>query len=167
VEHGTHPSITDLFWPAVNFLLFLWLLVRFVRGPVQEFFRARTERIREGLLAGSRARQEAEDLRQKLQQDIEELPALRDRLRSDVRSTAERQREKLLESAQSTAARIRKDAGLIAAQEIAAARRGVRSEVIDEAVRQARELVRAAAGPDDQQRLVREFVHQATAGGAR
>lgn len=159
VEHGAHhPSITDLVFPAINFGLFLGLIIWKGRGPIKEYFRARTESIRDALAAGANAREEAQKLRAQLQRDLADLPALRERLKNDLRSAAERERDVLLTQARNVAERIRSDAKLLADQETAAAKREVRNEVIEEAIRSATAIVRQSLTPADQERFVRDFV---------
>jgi F-type H+-transporting ATPase subunit b len=161
-EHGTgQPTPWDLIWPTpvvANFLIFVFLLVYYLRGPAREYFRARTARLREALAAGARARSEAESLRAELARAVREMPALRERLRADVRTTAEEQRRAILELGARAAERIRSDARVLAEQEVVAAREALRAEVVEEAVRQATVLIRAAMRPEDQERLVGEFV---------
>jgi F-type H+-transporting ATPase subunit b len=165
VDHHEHvPTIATLIWPVVNFSLFALLLVRFLAGPIREFFRERAGRLREELLAGDRARQEAEALRAQLAHDLADLPSLRDRLKADLRATAERQRERVFEVARQAAERIRNDSKLLAEQEVARARRELRNEVIEAATGKAMELVRGAIQPQDQDRFVREFVSGTGAG---
>ena len=158
---GPPPTAGDLVWPALNFVLFVALLVRFLREPTREYFRARGERLSQALEAGARARAEAEALRAQLARDIADLPALRERLRADLLATAEQEREDLLERARRAAEHIKSDAALVAEQELAAAMQAVRTDVIDEAVRQATTLLRHALRPDDQARFVHEFVSRA------
>jgi F0F1-type ATP synthase membrane subunit b/b' len=150
-EHAAHhPTVWDLFWPlplVPNFLIFLGLMIYLLRGPIREFFRERTARLREALEAGARARQEAEALRAQLARDVAELPAARERLRADLRAA------------------IRTDARALAEQEFAAARQALRAEVIDEAIRQATATIRTAIRPEDQERFVNEFVGGAGASG--
>jgi len=160
-EHGSPAGPSDLLWPVPNFILFVGLLVYFLRGPIREFFRDRTARLREALAAGARARDAAAALRAELARDVENLPRVLERLRADLRSTAERERENLLELGRQAAARLRADARLLAEQEAAAAREALRAEVIDEAVRQAIAVLRSAIRPDDQERFVRDFVASA------
>jgi F-type H+-transporting ATPase subunit b len=161
-EHGVphHASIGDLVLPTVNFLLFAFVLVRFLAGPVREYFRARTERLREALEAGARARQEATALRATLLRDIERLPAVKEQLRNDLRVTAERERETIVAQARQVAERLRTDARLLAEHEFSAAREGLRAEVIEETIRQATAVLRDVVRPDDQVRFVREFVQR-------
>ena len=163
-HHAEHvPTIASLLFPAINFAIFATLLVRALAGPVREFFRARTERLREELASGDRARREAEALRAQLASDLADLPNLRARLKADLMATAERERDRMLAHARQTAERIRNDAKILADQEVATARRMLRDEVIAGAIREATDLVRAAAQPTDQDRFVQEFVSSAGA----
>ncbi len=158
-EHAAHhATVGDLLWPALNFAIFVAVLVRFLRPAAVEYFRARAARLREALQAGARAGAEAEALRATLARDVENLPALRAQLRADLRATAEREREALLALGRTAAERMRSDARLLAEHEFAAARAALRAEVIEEAVRQATALIRQAIRPEDQERFVREFV---------
>jgi len=158
-QHAVHhATVGDLLWPTLNFVIFVAVLVHFLRAPAVEYFRARTARLREALQAGARARAEAAALRATLARDVENLPALRAQLRADLRATAEREREALLALGRTAAERMRSDARLLAEHEFAAARAALRAEVIEEAVRQATALIRQAIRPEDQERFVREFV---------
>jgi F-type H+-transporting ATPase subunit b len=159
VEPGIHePSIAELLFPAINFAIFAFVLVRFLAGPIREYFRERTERLRDGLAAGTRAQREAEELRAQLARDLDALPGIQERLRSDLLATAEEARAKLLAQGRDAADRIRADARLVAEQEAESARRAVRTEIVDEAIRQATVLVQDELKPDDQARFVRDFV---------
>jgi len=163
-EHAAnHATVGDLLWPTLNFVIFVAVLVRFLRPAAVEYFRARTARLREALQAGARARAEAAALRATLARDVENLPALRAQLRADLRATAERERDALVALGRTAAERIRADTRLLAGHEFATARGALRSEVIEEAVRQATALVRQAIRPEDQERFVREFVASAGA----
>ena len=60
MEHGAHHAgIGDLLFPLINFAIFAFVVVRFAGGPIREFFRARTERLRDALAVGARAREES------------------------------------------------------------------------------------------------------------
>src|SRR5689334_10489776 len=99
-EHGGHPvaGIGDLLWPVANFVPFAVFLGYYLRGPVREFFRSRSARIREALEAGMLARRAAEKLRSELEEEIRNLPTLRERMRADLRATAEHERALLIEA---------------------------------------------------------------------
>jgi len=164
-EHGAHPGIGSLGWPVVNFLIFAGLIIWKLPGPVREFFRERTARLRDALAAGRRALAEAEETRAALERDIRELPGTIAHLKADIHSTADRARANLLDVARRAADRIRADARLLSEHEVAAARHALRTEVVDEAVRQATDLIRGGIRAEDQQRLVRDFVQSAGTAG--
>lgn len=163
-HHAEHaPTIATLFWPTINFAIFVTLLVRGLSGPFREFFRARAERLREELATGDRARREAEALRAQLAADVADLPASRQRLKADLQATAERERDRMLAQARQAAERIRNDAKVRADQEVATARRMLRDEVVAAAIAQATELVRTATQSSDQDRFVQDFIRSAGA----
>ena len=164
MEHGApHATIADLLWPAVNFSLFVFIMIRALRGPLREYFRERTERLKAALEAGARARRDAEAVRAELARELANLPALRERMKADLRSSAEQEGARLVEQGRQTAERIKADARLLADQEGRNARQALRTEVIDETIRAATALIRGTLGTADQERFVREFVQGAGA----
>jgi F0F1-type ATP synthase membrane subunit b/b' len=128
VEHGAEhlPAISELIYPAINFILFTTLLVRALSGPIREYFRERAQRLREELAAGDRARRDAEALRAQLARELADLPATRERLKADLFATAERERDQVLAMAKQNAERIRTTLACFADQEVAAARAAAR-----------------------------------------
>ena len=160
-EHGAHPGVGSLLLPLINFLLFAAVIIWKLPGPVREFFRQRTARLRDALAAGKRALAEAEEIRAALERDVRELPGTIANLKADIHSTADRERANLLAVARRAADRIRADARLLAEHEVGAARHGLCTEVVEEAIRQATDLIRGGIRGDDQERMVREFVQSA------
>jgi len=152
-----------MLWAVLNFLLFVALLVHFLRAPIRDYFRTRGERLIEALAAGARARQKAEALRAAIARDLADLPALRERLRADLLAAAAREREHLVARGRDAAERILADARVLAEQEFVVARKALRNELIEEAVRQATALLRQTLTPRDQERMVRDFIESARA----
>ena len=160
-EHGAHPGVGTLLLPLINFVLFVGLIVWKLPGPVKEFFRERTERLREALSAGRRALAEAEETRAALERDVRELPSTIAQLKADIRAAADREHSNLMDMTTRAAERIRSDARLVAESEVTAAHNGLRSEVVEEAVRQATAMLRDTIQPEDHERMVRDFVQTA------
>ena len=160
-EHGAHPGVGTLLLPLINFVLFVGLIAWKLPGPVKQFFRERTERLREALAAGRRALAEAEETRAALERDMRELPSTIAQLKADIRAAADREHSNLMEMTKHAAERIRSDARLVAESEVTAARNGLRSEVVDEAVRQATSMVRDTIRPEDHERMLRDFAQTA------
>jgi F-type H+-transporting ATPase subunit b len=102
-------------------------------------------------------------LRELRAQDVADLPATRAKLKADLLDTAARERDHLLAQARQTAERIRRDAALLADQEVATARRTLREEMVTSAVGEAAALVRSSVQLTDQARFVTEFIARAGA----
>src|SRR6266576_2269998 len=82
-QHAVHhATVGDLLWPTLNFVIFVAVLVHFLRAPAVEYFRARTARLREALQTGARARAEAQAL-------LALGRAAAERIRTDARLLAE------------------------------------------------------------------------------
>jgi F-type H+-transporting ATPase subunit b len=160
--HELHePVVSDLIKPAVNFSLFVALIVYALRGPIGTFVRDRTARIRAALEAGTKARRDAESLRARLERETADLPRTKARMVAEMREIAERERALLLERSQQAVERIRLDAKLTAEQEAAAARSELRERIVQEAIAEAVHLVREAITPEDRSRAIEEFVQSA------
>jgi F-type H+-transporting ATPase subunit b len=111
----------------------------------------------------AKSQRDAEALKAQIARDLADLPGMRIRMAQEFRTTAEQQRERVLEQARQAAVRIRKDAELQAEHEVVAAGHTLRRDVIANAVREAVQVIRAGATSDDQSRLVREFASAARA----
>lgn len=110
---------------AVNFLILVWLLRRFLYRPVLAVIaerQAATDRVRSEAEA---ARQAAEALRQGLERQRAELPAEHDRLIAAARAAAEAERAALLDKARIEADRSREEARARLADERAKALDGL------------------------------------------
>src|SRR5688572_23273037 len=69
--HGEHgPHISQLVFPAINFLIFAFVLWKFVIPAVREAIRQRREKITQALDEAKRAKEEAESLRREYEQRL-------------------------------------------------------------------------------------------------
>jgi F-type H+-transporting ATPase subunit b len=155
-EHAA--SVTELLFPLVNFLLFLYLIKRFGLPLVGDYLKSRREgiaaSIREADDAKRRADALASDYKNRLARLAEETRAIRESLRGD----GEREKAKLLAEAGEIAARIKTDADLLAEQEVRLARQGLRREIVDTARESAEKIIRHNLSAADQKRMVAEFL---------
>ena len=147
-------------WHVVNFGFLLFLLHRYARKPILDFLAQRSQGIREQI----------RDAEQRLDAAEAEVASLRARLRdfeseaqgivTAATEQAEFERARALERASETAQRIREDAQRVAGQEIERARQELRDEAADLATTLAAEILRESLTPDDDKRLVGEFVER-------
>ena len=155
-HHG--PSIHEIWFPLVNFLIFFYLIARYALPTVRNFLQSRRDEVVATMAELSAKKQQAEalvqDYRQRLAVSDKEGAALRASLRDD----GEREKSKLLSEAQTLAAKIRQDADFLAEQEVKVARQKLREKMAAQAAAAARELVQRNLSAADQTRLVEGFI---------
>lgn len=83
----------------VNFLILVWLLHRFLYGPIMRAMARRENRIKERLDDAAREREEAEAKQQELDQKLQELKDRRDEKLRETREAAEDLRRRLEQEA--------------------------------------------------------------------
>jgi F-type H+-transporting ATPase subunit b len=95
---------------AVNFLILLWLLQRFLYRPVSAMVRKRQDEARKLLDEAEQARHAAESERGEIEKTRQGFAAERDTILAAGRAKAEEERKALLAKAQAEAAKVRKEA---------------------------------------------------------
>lgn len=161
--HHHAPALGDLLFPAINFAIYLVIVVRFVIPAMREFLRRRRVDVVQAESEGSAALARAE---QDLAAKKERLAGLRaeaDGLRQDLVAIATRQGERLTAQAEESGKRRVTDAALLAEQEGRRALSEVRAELAREATGLAEQRIRAALTPDDQRTFVQQFLKDAAA----
>jgi len=151
-------GLGDLAWPALNLVILLAALVYFGRRPIQDFFAARQDRIRDDLDAAASALAEAEARHTEWERKLAQLDAEMARIREQARERAEAERKHILADASAAAERIRKDARSAVDQELRRGREELRREAAELAVEIAAETLRARVNDADRSRLVDDFI---------
>ncbi len=160
-EHGHEgPDWAYFVYHSIGLALLLSILAYFTRAPLKSFLQERSEGIRrqiEGAEAAlATARAEAAELRAQLARVTQE----NDAFVQAAATQAEAERELARERAQQASERIRQESKRSADQEIARARRELQDEAAQLATSIAAEILRQGMTPDDDRRLVGEFVEQ-------
>ncbi|CAN5121629.1 hypothetical protein BH23GEM4_BH23GEM4_05150 [soil metagenome] len=146
------------FWTIVIFLVVLAILTKFAYPPILGAVEAREQRLRELTEAAERDRAAAAEL---VEQHRKELQETRERIQQaldDSRSAAEKVREEMLADTR----REKEEVDERARREIEQAERravvAVREEAVDVAIAAAEKLLRRNLTPDDNRRLVQEYL---------
>ena len=158
-EHHA-PSISQIFFPLANFLIFAWILKRFVLPLARDFLRSRREEVLATVQAVAESKQRAEALVREYQARLNGLDQEAKDIEASLRVEGERQKAKLLQEADVLAKKIVEDAHFLAEQEVKVARQEIREEVANLAEASARELVQRYITPADQVRLAEEFLRE-------
>jgi F-type H+-transporting ATPase subunit b len=152
------PSIHEIWFPVINFLIFAFIIARFAVPPVRDYLRSRRQEVVASLDAAAESKRRAaalvEDYRGRLAHLGDEMQALESALHAE----GERERAKLLKEAEALAQKIKGDAQFLGEQEVKLARQQLREEIARQAETGARELIEQNISPADHQRLVRDFI---------
>ncbi|MFQ5828216.1 MAG: F0F1 ATP synthase subunit B [Candidatus Methylomirabilia bacterium] len=145
---------------AINFLLLLLVLWRFLYRPVVAKMEERSQTIKRSLdearSARAEAQQQLEEHRARLQAVHAEAQAIRE---AALKEASEEQR-RLLEAAGQDARRIADKARADIEQDVRRAKEELRREVGELAVAVAERLVRKSLREEDHQRIVRESIER-------
>jgi F-type H+-transporting ATPase subunit b len=156
-EHHA-PSIDQIWFPLANFLIFLFIIVRYGLPPVRNFLRSRHDQVLATLQEAAAKKHQAEAIVQDYKSRLAHLEQEVQSIQASLRAEGEREKTKLLAETQLLAAKIKEDAQFLADQEVKVARQKIREDIANQAESTARELVQRELSPTDQDRLVEDFV---------
>ena len=155
-EHAA--SVTDLIFPLINFLIFLYLIKRFLLPLIRSHLRSRRAEIVSALGEAGESKRSAEALVREYRERLAGLAEETRRIREELRADGERERTKLLREAEELASKMKADTDFIAEQEIKLARQKLRQEIARIAQEAAEKAIRSQLTAADQKRLVEEFL---------
>lgn len=159
-EQAHAASWFQLIFPLVNFLIFAYLVKRYLIPVLRDYLSQRRQRIVSAVREAEEERSRAEAMVRDYRGRLARLEAEARGLRETLRQEGERLRAKLVAEAEELAAKIRADATFLADQEVKAGRQQLRAELALLAQQQAAELLRRHLSSGDQRRLVEEFVQR-------
>ena len=150
---------------VVNLLLFVGLMIYFLRRPIKEAFRARQESIRNELMRAEEERaaataklEEVEGRLARLNEEVEAIKAQAQKEAAEERARVERAAEEEIRKIREQARREIESAGKVARAEL-------RAFTAEQSVRLAEEMIRRDIRPEDDAHLAREYVEEL--GGVR
>jgi F-type H+-transporting ATPase subunit b len=156
-EHHT-PSIGEVVFPAINFIIYAADLYYFALPAVRSFLRSRREDVVSTMAQATAKKQQAEALvseyRSKLGAVDQEIRSIQ----TSFRAAGEMEKSKMVSEAQVLATKLREDARFLADQEVKMARQKIREEMARQAEATARELVQRNISATDQGRLAQDFI---------
>jgi F0F1-type ATP synthase membrane subunit b/b' len=156
------PEDQGAWWPlifyAINFGVFVWIVVRFGGPPIVGFFRGRAKTIRENLSRTDRALHDAEALARQATELTAGLEQEKTRLQAEMAAETAYQVKRLDELAREAVERIERDRQTSVAAARESGQRRLREALASAAGNLAREIVRRDFRPGDQIRLLDGFV---------
>ena len=159
-EEAAHeaPSISELLFPLLYFLLYVYLIKRFVIPAVRDFLRSRRQQVVTSIEGATQSKQKAEAMVKEYQGRLARLPQEIQAIELLFKTEGEREKTKLLEEGQRRVGKIKEDAAFLAEQEVKVARQKIREEMAERAETGAKELIQRNLSPADQSHLVADFI---------
>lgn len=155
-EPETTFGIPTWIFKLANMLLFIGLLVHFLRKPVAEAFRARRESVRtavtEARTRGEKADQLAADIQKRLSQIEQEVAAIREHAEQE----GERQKRELLAAAEAEGQKILQSARTEVDNRLKSARHELTELAGELAIERAEQILRKTITEADQQKMFKE-----------
>jgi F0F1-type ATP synthase membrane subunit b/b' len=145
---------------AINFALFVGILIYFAAPMARTYFRDRAAEIRSQIDRLNSAFKEAQELANRASAKIDHLESELAGVKTEMEAETAFQLNKIREDARLTAQRIRRDTELTGAAIIEAAQRRVRERLAATATRLARDLIASSIGASDQTRLIDSFMEE-------
>jgi F-type H+-transporting ATPase subunit b len=127
---------------------------------VKESLHKRKETVVQALNEAKLAREEAEKVRREYEEKLAGLAAEQEAMRTQALESAQREKGRILAEASRMAERARVEVQQIAEREVEQARRTLRKEVAEQAVKIATALIRSRLNPADQSRSVKDLVDE-------
>ena len=148
----------EVIWQIIALVLLIVLLGRFVKKPLASFLSQRQEEVKNAIEQSARKKEEAEALLSEWQRKVDSLNQEVNELHQRIRNEGEAEQKKIVARAKEEGDRIRQQAGIIAEQELAKARAALKREMVDLSVELAEKLLKEAIKPQDQERLIQEYI---------
>lgn len=143
-----------------NLLLFVGLLVYFLRRPILEAFRSRRESIRSELLRAQEERNAALAQLQEVEARLARLNGEVEQIRAQAQREAAEEGQRIERATEEEIRKLREQARREIENASKAARAGLREYAAEQSVRMAEEIIRRDMRPEDDERLVKGYVEE-------
>jgi F-type H+-transporting ATPase subunit b len=150
-----------MIWTLVIFAITLFVLKRYVFGPVGQAIEKRRAEISQSLEEAERSRDEATALLEDYRTRLAEARKEADSLREQGRKEGERQAQEIVSQAHAQRERILADTEAQISAEARSAASGLRDEVATLALLAAEKVSRRSLSEDDHRRLIEEAIEEA------
>jgi len=157
-EGGHASQWWDLAWRIMNFVVLAVVVVAVARKPLKSALKNRIEGIKEELEILEKKREEAKREFALMEQRVKDAAGERDTILAEFRAQGEREKQKIIETAQKLAERIKSQAQFTIEQETSQAKAQLKREIAELSASLAEDLLKQNINAEDQSRLVEEYL---------
>ena len=147
-------------WKFLNLFLFIGVLVYFLRRPLSESLVARREGIRRDLMRAQEERNAAQAKLAEVESRLARLSAEVETIRAQSQREAAAERERIERATEEEMKKLREQAHREIESAGKLARQEVRRQAAEESVRLAEEMIRRDMRPEDDARLIGDYVEE-------
>lgn len=151
-------KLKDLGWRVVNFIVLMFILVKFGAKPIGAGLAGRQKRVKDEIEELEAKRAAAEKSYRDFESKLATVEKDIDKIVEKAVAQAELEKVKILERAEMAAADIKRQAELAIQKEIMDARRYLKDEVADKATAMAESLIKKNLTPGDQVKIVEDYL---------
>jgi F-type H+-transporting ATPase subunit b len=142
----------------VNFAIIVGLLVYFLRKPVRDMFRNRTETIAKAIAESKEARERAVAALADVERKMREMEAETRALIAEAQARGEKDKQALIEEGKRIAREIQQQVATGTDIEVQKAKAGLAAEAAALAVDLAEGKIKSSIGKQDHERIVKEYI---------
>lgn len=168
-DSGSNPLLEAspglMIWTLVMFLITLWIMKKWVFGPVSQMVQKRRDHIAESIDEAERSRDEASALLDDYKVRLAEARREADGIREQGRSEGERQKADILGQAHTQRDRVLDDAQDQIDAQARSAAGAIRDDVVNLALAAAEKVSRRTLTDADHRRLIEEAIREADLSG--
>ena len=162
-EHAVPNSLSpaklkDLGWRVMNFIALMLILVKFAAKPLGSALSGRRRQIGEEIRDLEEKKAAAERSYQEFSAKLASVEKEIGTIVDKAVAQAEIEKAKILERAEKAAEDIQRQAKMVIANEVTAAKRALKNEVADQAALLAEEIVKKNLTPTDQVKIVEDYL---------
>ncbi len=159
-EKGDAPMAPPLLFAIINFGLLVALLAWKAGGPLKRYAKSRHDKIGDALAEAEKLRSAAQATLDECSQRIKNVDSEIESLVTDIRRTAELDHQRIVEQAEAQATALMRDARARIAGEIQRASAMLQSELLEQVVAKASQLVTSNINDEDRHSLVDAFISE-------
>lgn len=149
----------------INFIILLWIVVRFGKKPFVQFLENRHTTIRDNLAEAQRMREEAQQRLDEIKGKLSNLEREITEIKDAVRKDAELERDRIIADAKSQAEDLVTAADRTLDDELRRARRRLEAEAVSAAMQAAEKMIRQQISDADRKRINEDYYKQIASSG--
>ncbi|MGB8507445.1 MAG: ATP synthase F0 subunit B [Pyrinomonadaceae bacterium] len=144
----------------INLVVFVGLMYFFLRRPISAAFNARREGIRKDLLRAQEERNVAVSKLEEVEGRLQRLDAEVEAVRAQAQREADAELQRIARSTEDDIRKLREQSQREIESAVKIARAELRAYAAEQSVKMAEEMIRRDIRPEDDARLVREYVEE-------